>query len=97
MKISFGFLTWAALLVCETFGADVMSKIFHSSRGMSLNHDSADDNLGVYQVMSNVLLQVGQLNEKVDQMSQTVSQLTQTVDQLSRDDNQENSRKGTVR
>ena len=87
MKTSVGFF-YFALYMCNTYASDLVSKIFHSSRGIS----TADDN----QVMANVLLQVGQLNEKVDQMSQTVSQLTQTDDQLSRAENQQNSRKGTV-
>ena len=95
MKIRFGFLTLTALVVCKAHAYDLMSKIFHNSRGMNLNPDSADkDCVEKCHVLSDVLKEVAELKEKVnlssltvsqtiDQMSQTMSQLSQTVGQLS--------------
>ena len=83
MKINVGFLFYIALIVCNAHAADLVTKVLQSSRGMELDHDTADDNLlGVYQVMSNVLLQVGELKGTINQISHTVSKLSQTVDQL---------------
>ena len=87
MKISFVFPAWVAIFVCTVRAADLVSKIFPSSRGMSLNHDTADGNcVGTYQAMSDVLVQAGELKGTINQISQTMSQfsqLGQTVNQMS--------------
>ena len=102
MKTSFGFLTCVIIVVYKTHAADMVSKLLHSNKGRGLNLESNDDLcMGKCHVLSDVLLQFGELKESVNLISQTVNQqsqiinqLSQTVDQLSRAVNQQNRRKG---
>ena len=65
-----------------------MSKILRSNKERGLNLESNDDLcMGKCHVLSDVLLQFGELKESVNRISQTVDQLSQAV-------NQQNRRKG---
>ena len=109
MKTSFEFLTCGIIVVYNTHAADMVAKILHSYRERGLNLESNDDLcMGKCHVLSDVLLQFGELKQSVNQISQTVNQqsqmvnqqsqiinqLSQTVDQLSQAVNQQNRRKG---